>query len=242
MSALRQRTRRRVETNPPWLISFADMMTLVLTFFVLLFSTQAVDQSVLSKIQLVQSPQPTASAKMPERVVELMRLIAAASNPGAKLDRIKEMLIPPEYLPPEVTRASLEANMKVVQHPEGLAILLSDKLLFAANQATLPAAAQRVLAPLAELLAFQRCKVSITGYVDPRSDRSIDPLELSGDRALAVLDFFIKNGLQQDRFSISGYGANAPWLKDGPAAAAVFGSRVEILLQTSPFFGGYQSF
>jgi chemotaxis protein MotB len=238
----RSRARAYVEANPPWLISFADMTTLILTFFVMLFSMLAVEQSVLSKLSLVQEAKPKATSKMPDHVRELLRLIAAASTPSAKLDKIKELLIPPEYLPPEVTRATLDANLKVLRHPEGLAVVLSDQLLFERNQGVLTPQAQRLLLPLAELLVFQRSNVIIAGFVDDGREGGGDPLKLSGRRALAVLDFFIRNGVQQERFSLSGYGATAPWRRDMTASAAAFNRRVEILLQTSPFFGGYQSF
>jgi chemotaxis protein MotB len=230
-----------VEANPPWLISFADMTTLVLTFFVMLFSMQSVDQSALSKLSLVQEAKPETTAKMPEHVRELMRLIAAASSPGAKLDKIKELLIPAEFLPAEVKRTSIKENMKVLRHPEGLAVVLSDQLLFAPNQTVLSESARQLLPPLAELLVFQRCNVNVAGFVDADREGGPDPLELSGRRAMAVLDFFIRNGVQQDRLSLSGYGASAPW-RSAELSGAAFNRRVEILLQISPYFGGYQSF
>lgn len=237
----RSKARGQIEANPPWLISFADMTTLVLTFFVMLFSMQSVEQNVLSKLSLVQESKPQATAKMPERVRELVRLIAAASSPGARLDKIKELLVPAEYLPPEVKRSTVEANMKVLKHPEGLALVLSDQLLFAPNQSVLSESAQKLLLPLAELLVFQRCNVNVSGFVDLGREGGPDPLELSGRRAMAVLDFFIRNGVQQERFSLSGYGLSAPW-RNAELKDPVFNRRVEILLQISPYFGGYQSF
>ena len=109
-------------------------MTLLLTFFVLLLSMASMDRNVLTKINLftrdVAMSFPRAAGRIPQRIRFITDLLDNPWDILEKPDRIKDLLFPDDILPKDISTSTLEENMKVLVKPEGVALVLTDKLLF----------------------------------------------------------------------------------------------------------------
>ena len=230
--------------DPMWLVTFSDLVTLLLTFFVLILSMSSMDVSILTRVNLFVNDigfvTKRSAGRVPHNVELILTLLENPADVLLKPNRIKDLLFPDEILPQELDRSTLEENLEILQHPEGLALVLSDKLIFPENSARLDPLAKALLGPIAELLRSMSADVNIAGYSGEYESEE-RPFALSAARALAVLDFFVHNALDDRRFSISAYGHNLPFREGGMVMEPSNNRRVSILVKTTPLFTGYQN-
>ena len=133
----------------------------------------------------------------------------------------------------------MEKNLQVLARPEGAALVLTDELLFPSGGFELSQAARGLLAQVAQVLTFMNAPVNIAGYTDADPGRQRDNYELSGLRAMSVLEYFLSTGLPEERFSISGYGPHWALASNDTPEGKAKNRRVEILLKTTPWLGAY---
>lgn len=227
-----------------WLITYSDLMTLLLTFFVLLLSMSSMDRTLITRISPFSSGASiidhSGRGRTPERIRLLLDLLR---EPNAALDRperIKELLFPNDVLPPELSPGKLEDNLRILSHPEGVVIVLTDELLFPEGGYTLSPATQKLLAAMTPLLHHSSADLNISGHTDNMIPEGSDPYALSGQRAMSVLEYFLQQKLKPARFSISGYGPDRPLTSNDSAANQGKNRRVEMLLKTVQWLGRYQ--
>lgn len=226
-----------------WLITFSDLMTLLLTFFVLLLSMSSMDRSYISRVTVFVSDVSLMTQRSAGRIPTTMQIvIELLENPREavrKQKRIKDLLFPDDIMPSAIDRATLEENLQILARDEGVALVLSDKLLFDLGQAELKPLAKPVLERIGEVLAYMTAPVNVAGHSDSVGGRSLANYELSERRALGVLDFYLDYGLDPRRMSVSAYGPDQPLVEgDGPRAWDK-NRRVEILVKTTTAIGGY---
>ncbi|MDD4951193.1 MAG: OmpA family protein [Desulfovibrionaceae bacterium] len=238
--------REKKKHCPPlatWMVTFSDLVTLLLTFFVLLLSMSSMDNSVLTTVTLrtgdlgllARRGAGRVTAKKERLVVDLMERPWDILD---KKDRIKDLLFPDQSLPEEVNRAELMSNLEVLARPEGVGLALSDKMLFVEGQSELTPPGKAILGRLVPLLNASRAPVNLRGYSDTAEapDRAF---ELSGDRALSVLEFFVSKGVPNQRFSVSAYGPNLPLAGNATPEGRQTNRRVEIYMKTALKLGAY---
>lgn len=127
----------------------------------------------------------------------------------------------------------LDNQIFVADKPQGISITLSDRFLFDQGQAALKKDAAPTLSKLASLFRNLQMVVSIEGHTDnvPIGANSAykDNWELSGERALSVLRFFIdQEKLDPDHFQYAGYADTRPTGDNTTAAGRQKNRRVEI--------------
>lgn len=225
-----------------WLVTFSDLMTLLLTFFVLLLSMASMDTTVISRISAKdRSLSPinlSGPGQMPTRIEDIaLLLLKDPENVLLKQKRLKDLLFPHEILPPDISASELDQNLEILAHPEGVVIVLTDALLFIKDSSTLRPGAGKLLDELTPVMWRLNVDVNISGHTS-FDELSGPAYELSFSRAAMALERFLQSKLPPDRFSISGYATDKPlYPKDSPQDAK--NRRVEILLKTTPRMAGY---
>lgn len=229
-----------MQERPPeqtWLLTFADMMTLLLCFFVMLLSMSSMDFSIIHEVgssflgNMGLAPKKGAG-KIPTRFEFVQEVIdnpiEAIHNP----QRIKDLLFPDEVLPEGMARSTLNDNLQVLVRPEGLALVLSDGLLFGTGKSELGEDSRKLLSEFAKFLASSSMPVNVSGYTDNVAGKEKDNYALSAERAMAVLSFFLEFGFGPERFSVSAYGESYPLADNTTPEGRAKNRRVEILLKT----------
>uniref|UniRef100_B8DQN5 OmpA/MotB domain protein n=1 Tax=Nitratidesulfovibrio vulgaris (strain DSM 19637 / Miyazaki F) TaxID=883 RepID=B8DQN5_NITV9 len=237
----RRPRRAQEEDKPrqPWLLTYSDLVTLLLTFFVLLLSMSSMNRVTLSRIgsHFGEAGEQAlgVTGSVPERIRLLEPLLARPAQVFAHQREIKELLFPGAELPPGIDRSTLDKNLRILEHPEGVVLALTDDLLFAPGQWQLREASRPLLGMLAEVLEYVTADVAIAGHSDPRTE-GVSALEqaagagggagvvtgdaigyeLAGRRALTVLEYFVQRKLDPARFSVAGYGPDRPSLAGQP--------------------------
>jgi chemotaxis protein MotB len=204
----------------------------------------SMDRSVLTKLTLfTQDLGPLlakGSGKVATRQQLLQELLERPWEVMEKVERIKDLLFPDEVLPPDISRSTLDENLIVLQRPEGVALVLTEKLLFPPGGYVLSDAAKQLLEQVEVLFSASEADVNIAGYTDDSPGQQPDNLTLSGLRALSVLEYFLSRGVPDRRFSVAGYGPFWPIADNGTPEGRARNRRVEILLRTTPWLAGYK--
>ncbi|WP_110675417.1 OmpA family protein [Salinicola sp. RZ23] len=189
-----------------WLTSYLDVLTLLLTLFVLLLSLIPRGESQATQ---AGGTNTTASVSSPSGLKPL--------NDG--LDpRLAGIKIP---------------GVHVMKGQQGITLRIDDDLLFPSGRATLTAGGREVLASLvADLEAFEG-EISVEGHTDDvpiSTPRFPSNWDLSAARAIAVVRYLAARGIADTRLRAIGYGATRPTADNATAAGRAANRRVDILL------------
>lgn len=179
---------------PEWLNTYGDMVTLLLTFFVLLFSMSSISpgkfQQVVVGLTLALSGNPpsvlTGGQTMSEEAL-------ISTKPGVYQ---------------ELLRVSEEYKGKVIieERDEGTLITLTNFKIFETGSARLTAEAKEIIEKLgAMILEHTSNIIEVRGYADdrPTTPDSIYPSNwhLSSARAASVVNFMLTE-LKQKRYAL----------------------------------------
>lgn len=239
---MRRKSRLR-RPSPPggqerWLITYADLITLLMIFFVVMFSMSKIDtdkyDSLSAGLQITfhngkndsdsvmeqgngvtgandrsKQPQPVAEpAKKSENEPMTARELAFRKQE----EQLQQFMgVIQEY----VKSNKLESLINVTDAPKGITIKFSDPFLFELGKAEIKAESEPTLKKLASLFTQLDTSVSIEGHTD---DLKIQPgstyadnWELSAARALSVLRYYVDTEhLDAKQFQIAGYADTHP--------------------------------
>lgn len=228
--------------NKGWLITYSDLVTLLLAFFVLLVSMSSVDRAQFERMATSLREHGdmggTPTGPSSDRLRRLHDLMMDADALAANAAEIRSLLFPPQVLPPGVEASTVERDVEVVEHPEGVVVVLTHDLLFPQGGDRLPDASRRLLDALAGVLGSMTADVNISAHTDD-TEGGVDPWALSGRRALHVLEYFLQAGLEPVRFSVGGYGPDRPLDASASAEGKARNRRVEILIKSAQRPGRY---
>ena len=223
--------------NPPgWLITFNDLITLLMVFFVLLFAMGNIntqkskklvgsiqDAGVLLEgrkvgVKIVRPIQPTEPATQ--------EVSGDSSSTVSQLSEVSRNAIDDLTNHPEIT---------VIKTPKGLFITLSDGILFQSGLSELRPEGYPVLNKIIRVLQSNGLDVRIEGHTDNvaiRSGRFPSNWDLSIVRAVHVVKYFIDAGkIAPQRLSAVGYGESKPLYPNDSPANREKNRRVEIILE-----------
>ncbi|MGO1117837.1 OmpA/MotB family protein [Rhodovibrionaceae bacterium A322] len=191
------------KTNPQaWMVTFTDLVALMLTFFVLLFSMMKVEEQVWQQLTRSLSDQLNALSVFDKRSTQFkMDLMPTAVQPGIDLDYLSSLL------QGQLSKNKALAEAELRQESDRVIISLPGNLLFAPGAfAPNPEAAEAVYA-LGGLIANFNNRVEVTGHADPTPVGGDLPSnwELSLIRASVVAEVLRRSGYE-DQIIVRGYG------------------------------------
>lgn len=225
-----------------WLVTFSDLVTLLLTFFVLLLTMSSMDNALLTTVTLTQADLGLLSARGSGRVNARERLVAEMmEKPWEVLEkrrRFKDMLFPDDVLPPELSRQKLEENIKILSKWNGIALVFTDQLIFQPGSTELSDDGKALLDALVPVMTATTAPIDVAAYADSQDDAP-DPWGVSEDRAMAVLTHLRQAGIERKRMIVSAYGDTRPAAYGDSPQVRAQNRRVELLLKTQRPVGGY---
>ena len=234
----RRKPAQMMVPDSSWMVTFADLMTLLLSFFVLLLSMSSMDQSILRDVASnfvgdIGLATKKGAGNVPTRFEFLQEAIEKPAEVLHNPQRIKDLLFPDEILPKGMARSTLNENLQILARPEGIALVLSDGLLFGTGGSELGEDSRKLLSEFAVFLASVTMPVNVAGYADNVPGGEKDNYVLSTERAMAVLSYFLEFGFDPERFSVSAYGDAFPLGDNTTPEGRAKNRRVEILLKTT---------
>lgn len=233
--------------NPIWLITFADLVTLLLTFFVLLLSMSSLTLSSFAQVESFFQPRNfishSDSGNIPRRIELVLQKLLEPDFEQNKA-RIKDLLFPYDAIPKEMSRSKVMDNLDILVTDEGIVIVMTNSILFEQGEFELSEENKQLLTPLYEVLLYSNQDINISAHTDNLPVSGLSNYSLSSMRALSIIDFFlteinIDDALIPQRISISAYGPDRPVADNNSPGGRAKNRRVEILLKYSQWLGGY---
>lgn len=235
---------KSAKTKKGWMITFADLMTLLLCFFVLLFSFSSLDNQKFQA--LTQSFQNTFStgkyAVTPQK---------ATGNSAVQLHEgdsiLKEKTKNSEKLFSSPTKNEQESEVaqklrrllsdeishnlvSVSGEGEQVVIRLEEGAAFAAGSGFLQPQFEPIIEKIAQFLVNIPGQITVAGHTDSApiaNEMFKNNSELSVARAMSVANILSQQSLYSD-VVISGYGASMPLGEEDPNGNDLRNRRVEI--------------
>lgn len=247
--------RRKIEeehvNHERWLVSYADFITLLFAFFVVMYSISQVNESkyrVLSNTLTAAFNQPEVSlnpVQIGETVktnpINLIQLDAAATRDGADAadpDRLPEAF---RDIGQQMERALgelIRQNLVAVRgNEEWLEIELRSSLLFDSGDATLSVPALQLLGEIAGILREHANPVRVEGFTDDRpihTARYPSNWELSSARSASVVRLFIEEGVEPQRLMAVGYGEQQAIGDNATEEGRARNRRVVLMISKAP--------
>ena len=233
-----------------WLISYADMMTLLVALFLVLFSISSVNKSKLDSVQ--RSLESTFSAPVLTGGNAIKEAGGSPTSPKPTVDQPVPSLrdYPPgaegaaaesadfaavkSRVEAEAEAAGLADKVSVRETPRGLEIsVLSDGLLFESGQARIQPKGIELLAALAPTLRRDRHRIVVEGHTDSvPSSGSLYPSnwELSTARSSAVVRVLSAFDVKPVRLEASGRAQLDPVASNRTPEGRARNRRVEVVL------------
>lgn len=196
------------ETEKQWELTFTDMLTLLLTFFIFIIAVSTFKTSEYKRFwkNVEQKRWGIGVGKqLPQTKSYKFALIKDLKLPWLTLEA--ETLL--NQLEDTFTRSDFQ-GVDVNYNENKVSMAVSEQLSFGASQDRLNEKAKPLLLKLIPVLQSSPYNVAVEGHTDSLATDKVDNMELSLDRALTVARFLIQNGLDKSKISVSGYGPYRP--------------------------------
>ncbi|EPR30658.1 OmpA/MotB domain protein [Alkalidesulfovibrio alkalitolerans DSM 16529] len=220
-----------------WLMTYADMVTLLLTFFILLFSMSSLDQSQFSE----SFTAIRAAIQGKETTIATSRITAKEASVLVEQVQLRRQI--------EQAQQRVFQDVRLLQTTEGVEGVLTAKLdkgkitlrlpsevLFDSGSATLKPGGRVVLGQLKNFfIKYPDQMINIKGYTDDvlpsPTARFRDNWELSAMRAVNVLRLMVELGLNPNRMTATGLADLDPLLPNTSPENRAQNRRVEFVLE-----------
>jgi chemotaxis protein MotB len=243
--------RKKLEKNdekggsPPWLTTYSDLMSLLLTFFILLYSMSNIDAQKFKNI--AYSLQIALSGGGSEYIFDQDGLDDSVLPPTSEEgeDIIDDEPILNEPISPAIVEMynkvseylvenNLGADVSVRMQSEGVFVEIKDAILFEPGSAELKESGIELLDKLEGLLKDFDNKIVVEGHTDNVPSRTyLYPTnwELSTARAVSVLRYLTEQkGIDPKRLSARGYGEYSPIAPNDTPENRTKNRRVNLLI------------
>ncbi len=248
----RRRREEEHENHERWLVSYADFITLLFAFFVVMYAVSSVNEGkykVLSNsltnafknttgqpggqpISVIQGahPMPLRPVLKAEKQAESRKLEEKKVEKRQQMKRVAGDIM--DALQPLVA----QGKVRLLETSRGVTIEISDSVLFPVGQAKLQPSSASAMGSIAQVLADTDFPITIEGHTDnvPISTPQFPSnWELSAMRATTVLRLFNDAGVGAERLTAIGYGETRPIETNTTPEGRAMNRRVSILIDSN---------
>lgn len=228
--------RRQSEVNqksgaPAWMVTFGDLMALLLTFFVLMLSLSQINEQKYSAIS------EALGESFGSNQLELLK--KGGVNQG-----IIEMPAPRSETPPgfdgvvkQDFHSEMDAGLLSMMIEEGkISLSFPEHLAFASGSDQITHQFSDILQKIASVLSRFEGEIIVAGHTDNipvNNTKFKSNWSLSSARAVAVVQALIENGIVAQRLSAVGHADTQPLVPNSAEELRERNRRVEIILVVS---------
>ena len=226
----RDRKKQEEDGGADWMTTYGDMMTLLLAFFVLLYSFSSLDankfkmmiEGLQGKLGVLDGGKTISSADMIDAGLNSQRSgTRQLSNLNTKVE---------EY----IQEQGLEEDIETKITDKGLTVRFTGKVLFSLGKAEIKDNAKQILDQMAGFIKTVPNDVMVEGHTDDLPINNSDfpsNWELSTTRATNVIRYFIeKDNIDPTRLSAAGYSKYKPIVDNTNWEKRMRNRRVDIVI------------
>lgn len=242
-----------------WVIPYADMLTLLMAMFLVLWATGRVDEQKFAAVANALASEFGKDLPFPGGKGVLENGASSDTSPidfgldAARAIKAEQALVALEQeqkaaqvekntfqsiaedLETELKQAGIGDNVSFRQEKRGLVVtIVTDQVLFMSGESNLQTSGTMILDQVIEALKKIDNQILVEGHTDSRpisNDRFPSNWELSTSRATKVLRYFVNSkGFDANRIAASGYGDTRPVADNSTAAGQSKNRRVELVV------------
>jgi chemotaxis protein MotB len=256
----RRRRHRPHSNHERWLVSYADFITLLFAFFVVLYASSQVDKRKVGQLAMAIQVAFQEMGVFPAATTEIP-LDSNKPMPFSTVQAIEQMKNKTETgrtaspsedpaAPDQVDLNTLQSELQEALHneislnqvalhreTEGLVVSLKEFGFFNSGSTTIKPDSLPALDRIASILAVRICRLRIEGHTDDvpiHTPQIASNWELSTARATEVVRFLIVNHrFGPERLSAAGYAQYHPIASNGTANGRAQNRRVDIVILAS---------
>lgn len=250
----RKKEKKQISGAPKWMVTYSDMVTLILVFFILLFSMSQIDSVKFEAVSesfknrmifdffpsAVPMDNPTEHTSHEESGKNTNEFDTPTDLPDVT-DKDKEDLekddslnVLMEDVEKYLNDQKLNNVISTNRTERGVILVLQESVLFDSGEAEVLDTAKPFLSKIGGLLTTNPNSVKVEGHTDSKpisSYRFPSNWELSGARASSVVRFLVDEyEFDMSRFSIAGYGETRPIEPNDSSQNMKKNRRVEIVI------------
>jgi chemotaxis protein MotB len=217
------------DDDSSWLITYADLMTLLLVFFVLLYSLSSLEkEKYKARVETMHSNTAQGESGFDQSVntkISIEDITGLRSREKVLIRQINKF----------VRQSDQSENINFVSRDGKIIITVSGETLFSSGSADLNSGALPVFRQMIQIFeAFPEYLINIKGHTDdiPISTPAFPSnWELSAIRATTVLKHLVSMGIKPQRLTATGYGDIMPRVPNTTVENRDKNRRVEFVLE-----------
>ena len=232
------------EGSNAWVVTFADIMTLVLVFFILLYALSDFNDESFhemisnvmvfdgegNQISVIDYAAKQGRNPEPLKAVEDM----LGLNPSQHvIENLKPAIV--AEMESMIDNTDLSDSVELAFDGDQVNLQIDGRFLFESGKADLKDSALIIFANLGQLFRqYADYRIAIRGHTDDRDIETIQfpsNWELSAVRATTVLRYFIQRGIDPERMTATGYADFIPLVENDSAENRARNRRVEFVLE-----------
>lgn len=239
------------ESADRWLVSYADFITLLFAFFVVMYSISSVNQgkynelmssmgtaftggSASSHIKINSKLNSNTDSKLKGQQYSAVKPLPLTHLYNEKMRRERENMTHMGVdLANKLSPLINEGKVRVVQNNRGIRIDINDSLLFSQGSADLAPAASGVLNEIAAMIKDNQRMIQVEGHTDNiaiHNDTFFSNWELSAVRASSIVRMLSEAGIADFRLSALGFGSTQPISENTTVLGRAKNRRVSIMI------------
>lgn len=225
----RKKKHEEHENHERWLVSYADFITLLFAFFVVMYAISSVNEG---KYRVLSDSLVAAFKASPKS----MEPIQIGKDAKSSDDKTKSALIMPKVPVPQLGRGENAASQTLnrmaskIEHAMSeliakglvsvkrgnlwLEVEINTNILFPSGSAHLQDEAKPALSEIAKILRDFQNPIRVEGFTDNKPINTVvfpSNWELSSARSASVVHLFMDNGISPERMAAVGYGEYRPF-------------------------------
>jgi len=220
---------QREEEQEAWLITYLDMLTLLLVMLVIMLALAGKGEGQQSEPAMVEATQQAAGDQLVALQPSASPIPSIVPLPAPAADTQQDDT---SEAKPDL---ALGDDIEVIVNDGSISFRISSEILFGSGRAELEDAGLDVIDRLVPTLAAGGHRIIVEGHTDNlpiQTERFPSNWELSASRASSVVRYLQLAGIESTRLSATGYADTRPLADNGDEQGRASNRRVELVMQT----------
>ncbi|MGY4824464.1 OmpA/MotB family protein [Stutzerimonas chloritidismutans] len=220
---------QREEEQEAWLITYLDMLTLLLVMLVIMLALAGKGEGQQSEPARVEATQQAAGDQLVALQPSASPIPSIVPLPAPAADTQQDDT---SEAKPDL---ALGDDIEVIVNDGSISFRISSEILFGSGRAELEDAGLDVIDRLVPTLAAGGHRIIVEGHTDNlpiQTERFPSNWELSASRASSVVRYLQLAGIESTRLSATGYADTRPLADNGDEQGRASNRRVELIMQT----------
>ena len=241
------------ENHERWLVSYADFITLLFAFFVVMFASSHADKGKAEQVSesvrralhddeiataisgilggtVGKKDRGNAMMKGPGGVQKKGETVDVSKMRGVLAELAPSLELLKVRLKDEIEKGILQVNME----PRGLVVSMRQAAFFPSGTDTIDPTSYETIGKVAQVIHHLPNKVRLEGHTDAipiHNERYRSNWDLSVARSVAMLELLIQRyGIPESRLSVGGYGETVPIDSNDTAEGRGRNRRVDVVI------------